>query len=90
MVDFRDILILPDHPRPWGSRDQAHGVAGGVGLQPRVTSRNPRVTARWSSTPTLGALLTLSTLLTTLPESPLGSRTPREAVDRSHIGTNSR
>ena len=31
MVDFRHILVLPDHPRPWGSHGQAHGVAGGEG-----------------------------------------------------------
>ena len=77
-------MVLPDHLRPWGSRGQAHGVAGGVGLQPTVTTSNPRVTPRWSSTPTLSAFLTLPTLLTTLSESPLDSRTPREAVDRSH------
>ena len=39
--------------------------------------------------PTLGAFLTLPTLLITLSESSLGSRVPREALVRSHMGTNS-
>ena len=89
MVETRHILNRPDHPRSWGGHGLACGVAGGVGLQPRVTTRNPRVTPSWSSRPTLGAFLTLTTLLITLPESQLGTRVPGEALVRSHIGTNS-
>ena len=78
---FWSFPTIPDHGAVMG---RLTGWLDGVGLQPRVTTRNPSATPRWSSAPTLGAFLTLPTILITLRESTLGSRTPMEAVDMSH------
>ena len=88
VVEIKHIYDHPGRTRPRDGRRPAHYVAGRVGLHPRVTTRNPRVTPVWSSQTTSEASVTLQKLRSTLPRSLVAIRIPREAVGWPYMGSN--
>ena len=88
VVEIKHICDRPGRTRPWDGRRPAHEVAGGVGLHPRVTTRNLGLRPLERSQTTSKASVTLQTLIATLPRSLLAIRIPREAVGWPYIGSN--